>query len=69
LFNFSSISAVFCAFIFLPHARSNTDNLRCIMKRLLVGLFLLATFVNAYSVEPSSAKLPIISLPVRVHLV
>ena len=39
------------------------------MKRLLVGLFLLTTFVNAYSVEPSDAKLPIISLPVRAHLV
>ena len=39
------------------------------MKRFLVSLFLLATFANAYSAEPSSAKLPIISLSVRVHLV
>ncbi len=39
------------------------------MKRFLVSLFLLATFAHAYSVEPSGAKLPIISLPVRVHLV
>ena len=39
------------------------------MKCFLVSLFLLATFAKAYSVEPSSAKLPIISLPVRVHLV
>lgn len=39
------------------------------MIRFLRSLFLLAAFANAYSVEPSSAKLPIISLPVRVHLV
>ncbi len=39
------------------------------MKRFLVSLFLHAAFANAYSVEPSGAKLPIISLPVRVHLV
>ncbi len=39
------------------------------MKRFLVSLFLLATFANAYSVEPPVANLPIISLPVRVHLV
>ena len=39
------------------------------MKRFLVSLFLLATFANGYSVEPPVANLPIISLPVRVHLV
>jgi hypothetical protein len=39
------------------------------MKRFLFSLFLLAAFANAYTGEPSGAKLPIISLPVRVHLV
>ncbi len=40
-----------------------------LMKRFLASLILLATFANAYSVEPPVTNLPIISLSVRVHLV
>lgn len=46
-----------------------SQGLRSTMKFLRSSLFFLAVFATANADEPSAPKLPIITLPVRVHLV